>query len=363
MATTKEAVDFAVCGSTPFACLVAGLLGTVHGRRVCLVGDDWSPYQLIRGFDVSVMPATRPETWMMLKRGSAETLKLLGGIGKGLYERVDPLFVGETRASADALGHMRWVALGLGIAAERVVDRAIIENGSICRIRDAAMLVHGKAEPALFAWLDKEAVPRLPAAETGIALRRDGGATLTAGKQILDAAHIVLADDSAILARLPANDRHAAIRVSDFSSVLTEPAAPLAAAMIHYLDRQVDLCQRATKGPISILGGGPTENVLARIGASLAAQGRLKRAGQAVFRSISTADGAPIVGRTRTFKATVIAGLGASAAFLAPAIARFLAGAASEDEQIYMGARQPSKAAIRHAVAEYSRLPEVETQT
>ena len=61
--------DLAICGGTPFACLLAGLLTSVHHRRVCIVGDRWSPYRMPHGLDLSVMPSARPETWAMLGLG------------------------------------------------------------------------------------------------------------------------------------------------------------------------------------------------------------------------------------------------------------------------------------------------------
>ena len=122
-----SAFDYAVCGNSPFATLLAGLLASVHGRSVCLVGDPWSPYRLVRHHDIAVMPATRPETWSLLRSSGAAAGKLVGSIGRGLYERVDPLFVAETPAQASYLGHMRWMAAGFGLAAERVVDRTLTD--------------------------------------------------------------------------------------------------------------------------------------------------------------------------------------------------------------------------------------------
>jgi hypothetical protein len=83
--------DFAILGASPFALLLAGLLRSAHGKSVVVVADPWSDYRLARGFELSVMPATRPETWALLKRGATETTRLLGTVGKNLYERVDPL--------------------------------------------------------------------------------------------------------------------------------------------------------------------------------------------------------------------------------------------------------------------------------
>src|SRR5690606_27742163 len=102
--------DHLIIGSTPLAGLVAGLLAREHGRRVCLVAEPFSPFGLERGFSLSAEVITRPETLLLLRRLSAETLKLIGGIGRNLVDRVDPLFIGESRASIAALGHFLHLA-------------------------------------------------------------------------------------------------------------------------------------------------------------------------------------------------------------------------------------------------------------
>lgn len=355
--------DFLVCGSTPFAELLAGLLASAHGKRVCLVGDSWSPYRLPRRLDVSVMPATRPETWALLKQSGAETLKLLGSIGRGLYERVDPLFVAETPDSAAYLGHMRWVALGLGFAAERAVDHGLTAEGTICRIRDAAMLVRGRAAPAIEAWLEAAGVRHMPVQVTSIVSRRDGTATLTKNGETWEAAALVLADDEAILNRLPAADQQRVLTTGSCMSTITEPAKPQSAALLHYLDRDVVVHQRAMKGPVLALAHGDHHSALARVGASIATDQPLRRTGQAVFQELTTRDGAPLVGRMGRGRMNVVAGLGMSAAFLAPAVARLLAGTPSEEEARYFEARDPARAATRHAVAEMAGDKALEMQS
>src|SRR5690606_13771671 len=81
------------------------------------------------------------------------------------------------------------------------------------------------------------------------------------------------------------------------------------------------------------------QEVLPRIGSCLVAQAPLLRAGQTRFERLDTLDGAPLVGVATGSRITVVAGLGIRAASLAPALARLLAGAASEAEQAYFGAR------------------------
>lgn len=343
-------VEYAVFGTSPFALLLAGLLKSVHGKRVAVVGPAWSPYRLPRAVDLSVMPATRPETWALLKAAGAETQKLLAGIGRGLVERVDPLFVAETPVRRDYMGHMRWIALGSGVAAEPAVDRTLAADGTIVRIRDAAVLIPGRIEPALEAWLDKLEVSRLPA-DTALAFPRNGRPTLTHEGRTLEAETVILADDEAILARLAEADRHRLLAVRSRMSVVTELAKPLSASLVHYLDREIVIQQRG-KGPVTAFAGGDPDSAAARIGASLPGQGRLRRTGQSLFRTVATLDDAPLIGRMGKGKALVVAGLGTSAAFLAPAVARFLCGAASESETQFFTARETAKAAGRASVAD-----------
>jgi hypothetical protein len=59
-----------------------------------------------------------------------------------------------------------------------------------------------------------------------------------------------------------------------------------------------------------------------------------------------------MIGAAKSLKASVISGLGPSAPFLAPAIARHFAGAATPDERTWFAARQPD-AEKRATVSEY----------
>jgi hypothetical protein len=299
------------------------------------------------------MPAARPETWAMLKRGGTETLKLIGSIGRGLYERVDPLFIAETPGTTAYLSHMRWLALGFGFAAERAVDRTITAEGTICRIRDAAILVGGKIEPALDAWLKQLEVRRIPSSEASIVPRREGGFSLRFAGPPIDVPVVTLADDDAIATRLLPADRHRLLDISASVGLATVASQkPLAAPYMSFLDRGVAVHQRGGKGPATAIAAGDPDVALPRIGASLVGIAPLGIAAQARFLRVGTTDGAPLIGRMGKQRLTAIAGLGDSAAFLAPIVARYLAGAAAEDEARYFEARDVSKAGSRTAVTE-----------
>lgn len=349
------AMDFAVFGSTPLAGLVAGLLAAEHGKRVCVVGARWSAFRLPRRYDLSIAPATRPETWALLHTLTGETTKLLATIGRGLTERIDPLAVAETGASIGAISHMRHIAAGYGYTIERLADKALTETGLVLRLRDVVMLSDSKAGPAIAAWLERLGVPRLDPDSTRVTLRRDGGTRLVTRETRLEAGRAVLADDEAIIDYLDPEARDRVLEQRWVTAVLTEPAKPLKAPLISFFDRDVVLMQRHKGGGILAFAGGTEEEAMPRIGACIGELGPLKRAGQASFKSLVTTDGAPLVGPAKGQRPVVIAGLGNVAAFFAPAVARHLVGAGSDAEKAWFAAREPSRGNARQLVADYVR--------
>ncbi|MDB5562412.1 MAG: hypothetical protein JWN11_1830, partial [Hyphomicrobiales bacterium] len=348
---TQASYDFAIIGDTPLAGLLAGLLSVTHKRRVCLIGSPNSAFRLARGIDLSMTPATRPETWALLKRTTPETLKLLARIGgRHSFARLDPIFVGETPAGIEALGHMRYVAMGFGFAVERLPEQQIPGGAVAYHLRDAVTIVRGELERALRAWLERAEVGRLAAHEAKIRLMRNGGVKIEAKGQSIEATQCVLADDAAILEHFDPETRERLFQLQPMTAVLTEPSRPLPAPVMIYTDRGVVLSQRANHGLVAIAAA-PQEEALPRIGACLAGYGPLRLAGQTQFSSLRPFDGAPIVGSAKGGKALLVAGLGPVAAFLAPALARFFAGVAGDEERTYFAAREASRA--RLAVGEY----------
>ncbi|RYZ58160.1 MAG: hypothetical protein EOP08_16535, partial [Proteobacteria bacterium] len=196
------AYDHLIIGSTPLAGLIAGQLQREHGKRVCLVWESYSAFGLERRFDLSLDLITRPETLVLLKRLTPETLKLIAGIGRNLTDKVDPLFIAESRASMAALGHFLHLAKLLELQVERLADRTISE-GSLLRVRGQHLIAHHRFAPALEAWLDAADVRRLDPEDTAITLRKDGTARVAAEGQEVEAMQVLLADDAAVLAHLP----------------------------------------------------------------------------------------------------------------------------------------------------------------
>lgn len=347
--------DYLVVGSTPLAGLLAGLLAIEHKRHVCLVGEPFSPFRLQRSIDVSVAPVTRPETLALLKRVAAETTKLVNGWGKGLVSRVDPLFVAETPDGIAALGHFRHLAIALGYAVEPVADRNIAE-GLMLRVRDQQMLAHGRLEPALEAWLTQHEVRHLDRAETELTIRKDGTARIVHDGRGVEAQQVILAGDDAVLEHLPEEARDRSLEAVPGSALLLEAGKPLPAPYVSFLDRGVVLGQDG-KVSVSALVTGDPATARARLGSAAGKAGALRLAGETVVGALHTTDGAPYIGQARGQKTNVIAGLGPTAAFLAPALARHFAEVSPADEAQWFAARGATRGNQRLQAADYAPVP------
>jgi len=354
--------EIAVFGSTPLAALLAGLLASEHHKRVCLIAEAGSAFRVPRGIDLSVMPVTRPETWALLKDTTAETLRLLAQIrAKAGMQRVDPIFAADMPAGSEALSHMRHVAMGFGYAVERLPSGAAFAAGDAYRLRDAVLLRRAEIEPLLAAWLEKAGVGQLAARDVGVTLRRDGTARIAYAGTNLEAVQAVLADDAAIVTYLDAPERDRTLALHHVTALLTEPTHSLQATVMIYPDRGVTL-SRNRGGGVVALGSGAPEIALAQIGRCLTGRSPLRRAGQRIFRTVTTADGAPLVGPARGIKAVVIAGLGVGGAFLAPAVARLIAGTANQKEHDYFAAREAGRGNARSLVTDYAGSISLEAQ-
>lgn len=351
----SDSFDYLILGSTPLAGLVAGLLAANHGKRVCLVGEPFSPFRLQRNLGISVVPVTRPETLILLKGSAAETVKLVNGWAKGLLTRTDALFVAETPDSIAALGHFRQMALALGYAVEPVADRAFA-GGLMFRVRDAQLMGHGRLEPELEAWLAQCEVRHLDAAVTDVTLRKDGSARITHDGRTVEAAQSVLAGDNVIAQYLDAESLDRSLEIIPASTVLLEGGKPLPSPFVNFIDRGITLEQDGRVAVSALVVGDPA-TARGRLGSAIARAGTLRLAGETPLHTVRTLDGAPYVGPVRGGKTLVIAGLGHAAPFYAPAIARHLAETGPAGEANWFAARGPTRGNLRQLVSDYSAVP------
>lgn len=348
----EEKADIIIAGNTPLAALLAGLLASIHGRKVVLYGDiDWT-YRLPTGIDLSVAPVTRPDSWAMLAQAGPEATRLLGRIGgKGALYRIDPVFSADTSAGADALSHMRHVASEFGFAVEKFNQAAVsTEIGHAYRLRDAIALSRPRLAQPIQHWLDQNKVQTISPRGSQAIIMSAGAASIALRDRIVEAPMSVLADDAAILAHLPEN-AWSVLRRSAATAYLTEPTAPMISRAMIHIDRQVELYQ-AENGSVTLVAEGSGPDAHRRVGAALAGHGPIRAAGEREMEIVRSADGAPFIGSSKDSGIFVLADLGPTGVFLAPALARFIAGTAGQAEQAYFAARG-TREAQNSGVGEY----------
>lgn len=346
-----ETLDFAVFGGSPLAQLLAGLLASVHGKKVLLIGENQSGYRLVRSLDLSVAPVTRPETWAMLAATVPETVRLVGRIGgRGALNRIDPIFFADHPMHVNALAHMRHMASGFGIAAEPVAPSYLGEGRPGTILRDAVRIVRPALEPGLERWLEKHGVKRASAQKVTIA--SDGRTEIIADGAAYQARQAVLADDEAIMAHLPLRQWPTLLQRQMQASILTTPTQPIAANIMLDCPSGLALMQQS-EGGIAAFGPGDLAQCTGRLQALLGQNRRVEQAGQTSFQTLISRDGAPVLGRVGGVGADVVAGLGLTGAFFAPPLARWLAGQATPEEAAWFGARLVNRTAKSQPVDDY----------
>lgn len=348
---TLTHADFAVLGASPLARLIAGLLATVHGKSVVFMGESQSGYRLPSSIDLSVGAITRPETWALLTATLPEATRLIQRIGRrSARTRLDPIIFADAAQAKDALGHVRHMAAAFGLATERMPESLLGRGREGLLLRDAIMLHRPVLEPALDRWLEAEQVVRLGAG-TSLDLNDDGSGRLVTDGGTIEVGQTILADDAAIFANLPAARWPGLLVPQSAMTVLTEPTSAIAAPVMQHLDSRMILVQQPERG-IAALGTGPDVVFSERLVSLLGKQRHFRRAGQSAYQRIVTADGAPAAGRIGGVGVDVLAGFGCNGAFLAPAIARWLCGVATDAENAWLGERLVTRASENSAVAD-----------
>ncbi|MCR6634005.1 hypothetical protein [Devosia sp.] len=349
---TDTQVDFAVFGSSPLAGLVAGLLASRHKRRVVMVGDAQARYRLPRTLDISVAPVTRPETWALLTAALPDISKLITRIGgRQALRRVDPIFFADGLAAREALGHFSHMARAHGMILETVPPAKIGADRAALRINDAVTIHRPGFGPALETWLGELGVRRFgPEAAT----MAPGGATaIKADDEVLVARRAILVDDSSILHALPGWQWPAQLLRRPHATVLTASSRHLAGPIMVQLDSGTILVQHE-EGGMAAMGPGNLGSFSGQLATLLAEAGQLQQVGQVGYEILSPSDGAPLLGPVTADGPLILTGLGPIGAFMAPILARWLAGEASSDETEWCEARRADKRGLGSSVAEFN---------
>ncbi|HZY69028.1 MAG TPA: hypothetical protein VFE52_10590 [Devosia sp.] len=304
--------DVAIVGTDALSGLLAAALARTHGKKVVRVGRPVSAQRLPRGLDLALPLATRPETWRLLRQGASEIAELLrsGGMAATLVPtRVD--CIADLADSAAALDHIAHMAAGYGHQVARIVKG--------WAFRPVASLDREALDKRLPAWL----------ASLGVA----SAASLAEA----DASLTVLAGDDAVFEHLPVAERPALLLQQNMSTTLLASSRTPQSPVRRFVDRGVMLLARPGQSVLAIYSGQADAD--ARVASTLPGPFPVKRLATTRFRRFSTSDGAPLIGSLG--ERFVLAGAGDVATFLAPALARLIAGAPTSAEADWFAAHAP----------------------
>ncbi|KQT49778.1 hypothetical protein ASG47_05565 [Devosia sp. Leaf420] len=348
------AVEFAVFGASPLACLVAGLLAERHGKTVVQIAEPEARYRLTRSIDLSIAPITRPETWTLLGKLVPETQKLLTRIaGRRVLRRLDPLLYAHHAEGQEALGHIAHMARANGLMADRVANSKLGPNRSAFRFGDVLTIDRQTLLPRSEKWLTGLGVRRLrPDFAT---LHADGVTELADGENTIRAARSILIDEAAIMRHVPTAQWPDVLQTRPHASILISAKHRLSSDVMLNLDTGLTLIQ-LDGGSVAATGPGTLSQFSARLAQTLLDRGVTQQIGQSGFDALVSLDGTPIIDALDT-GLVILAGLGTTGAFLAPLFARYLTNSASDEEAVWSAAR--SSSIDRRAVAEFLfRLPD-----
>ncbi len=315
--------DVAVFGTNLLSGLLAGLLAREHGKKVVRVGRRPSAQRLWRGTNMALPLTTRPRSWQILRRAETETRALLESMGAPqALASSEITILADMPDTALALDHMMHMAVAYGHQVRRVTGG--------WAVRRVAHIDRDVIDGRMAEWLTS----------AGVASIDEGP---------VDAAQNVLADDDAILEQVPEDRRPPHAVVQPMATSLIVAPRGLASPVMRYPDRGITLLTRPGNTVLAVVSG--ERDSEARLASVLGGPFPMKRLASTRYRRVITGDGAPLIGRLKSTRLWVVAGLGDSAAFVAPALARMLAGASEADEKAWFAAHDPNRP--REPVVDY----------
>lgn len=341
---TEQVKTIAVVGASPFAWLLAGLLASDHSRAIVLLSPPANPYALRALPSLSFAPVTRPETWSILLNHTRPALRRLSRIVPTIGERIDIRVLARSTEAIVALSHMRHSAQGFRYPADPIEKDA---NGTFMGLRDVQLIDAAALYRASPSWLAAANVAVLNSLD-GLKIRRDGSAQF--GTTSID--QVILADDTAIMEWLDADEISKFARIEHWAGIETAPQRPGRYRAGFDLDTGTVFAQSGD-GTIRAAARNDDGRALDRIADCLSLDPAPRLAARTSLTRLFSHDGAPVLGPTRRDKIFVVAGLGTLDLILAPLIAGIIAEQASGVEAEWAVAHGANLRQPRREVAEF----------
>jgi len=345
-------VDFAIIGSTPKAAILACMLAKTHGHDVALIADFPSTLRPQHGFDISIAPITRPQTWNLLKENISQTKDFLHKTSNtNVIERVDPVFVATNKNGDIALSYMRNIALAFGFMSESqaISDRFI----SSYQFRDATRLLRRPFFTSLNARLDKCGVKTFSREKLKLKNIKKETQIILKEKKFF-AKQIILADDRAIEEFLSPSEITKQFKTITTQGFLVEPTEKIKSSVMFNLDSGLIIHQR-NNNSLDCLAPKTKISLEQKICQMTNKNQILRLAGKTQFSTLISQNDAPIIGKIARSKYISLASFGEVGLFLTPAIARYLDNNATSFEKQYFEDHAPKTSKnLRTNITEFS---------
>ena len=336
--------DIGIVGTSLFSAFLAGLLAQKHSKRIALFLDISVQHQISREINVSFDCQTRPKTWHMLQNGVREALPVLNKIGGGsAIAKTNALLICQSEYTSDALSHLYHFLHGEEFEIERLSKNEFKNCLTAYRLSGLKLIRPGVLWPAILDWLNVIGVPVFNPQGMSVKIQKDGFARINTPGRSVGLTSLVLADEQAILSYGSERAIDQLFIRNSRIGVLSQPVVGFNEHLV--INPESNFCARQKlDSTIEILADGTSNKINAYINDNilsnaLVQQNIIRLSGRSVFSTLKTKDGAAIVGKMARTGVWGCAGLGMGRIFFAPAIARFICGKPSNQEQDYFAAR------------------------
>jgi len=352
-------LEIGIVGTSLQAALLSGLLAKNHKKKVCLFIKRSVLVRLCRQTCLSFNISIRPQTWKLNESTLSEASAIIAKIGgKNALTRVSPLILCKGKSGGQAMAHMYHLLRSIDYEIERLSGQKYPATSGAYRIRGAKTVHSQIMWPQIFKWLSELGVIIVDPGEFTFSFRRDGSVAAKSSKGLksdlraFEMDRFILADEASILTYGRNEDVDRLFMPSKTSSIVTGPSGKNKEKFIMNPEYNF-FATSSPDGGYKVLADATIDKFGALMADFVDPDPEFYLQGKAIFNTLKSRDGAPIVGSVTPSSPWLLGGLGNYAIFLAPAIARYICEVASDSEQEYFTAHTASKNRKSHAIADY----------
>ncbi|MCF6327091.1 MAG: hypothetical protein L3J21_07360 [Devosiaceae bacterium] len=281
--------------------------------------------------------------------------------GKNALTRANPLILSKGKSGGQALAHMYHLLRSNDYEIERLSNQKYPATSGAYRIRGAKTVRSQVMWPQLFKWLRELGVIIVDPGEFTFSFRRDGSVVAKSSKGLksdlraIEMDRFILADEASILTYGRNEDVSRLFMPVKTSAIVTAPSGQNKEKFI--LNPEYNFCATSSPdGGYKVLADAPIDKFGVLLADFVDPNPEFHLQGKAVFNTLKSRDGAPIIGSITPSLPWLLGGFGNYAIFLTPAIARYVSEVATDDEQEYFTAHTASKKRKTHTISDYSGL-------